>query len=434
MQFRVFCLATIILSVVATLRGDDPVPSNPPLRWFKGNLHTHSLWSDGNDFPEMISEWYRVRDYNFLAMSDHNTLAEGQKWMKADAILKRGDAETVNKYQARFGGGWVEQRGEGAELEVRLKPLEEYRALVEERGKFMLFQAEEVTDNAEGKPVHLNATNLAEVIKPLGGRTVVEAAAANVRAVDEQAKKKGREMMIHLNHPNFGYAFTAEELAEIVTERFFEVYNGHPGVNHKGDKVHAGVERIWDIALTLRIGEMRAPALYGIATDDSHEYHGKGGSRPGRGWVMVESRYLSPEHIIKGIKAGRFYASSGVTLKQFAFDQETQEFTLEIDGEEGVTYETEFIGTEVAADRKAGPVVDKEGKEVRTTRVYSSEIGKTLAKATGTTAKYKLKGNELYVRATVTANKPPADPSFEGQRAQAWLQPVGWEKHVESGK
>ena len=48
---------------------------------------------------------------------------------------------------------FVERRGEGEELEIRLKPLEEYRALVEERGKFMLFQAEEVTDNAEGKPV-----------------------------------------------------------------------------------------------------------------------------------------------------------------------------------------------------------------------------------------------------------------------------------------
>jgi hypothetical protein len=79
-------------------------------------------------------------------------------------------------------------------------------------------------------------------------------------------------------------------------------------------------------------------------------------------------------------------------------------------------------------------VVDKEGKEVRTTRIYSSEIGKTFSKVQGTTAKYKLKGNELYVRATVTANKPPVDPSFDGQRAQAWLQPVGWEKHVESGK
>ena len=28
-------------------------------RWFKGNTHTHSLWSDGNDFPEMIVDWYK---------------------------------------------------------------------------------------------------------------------------------------------------------------------------------------------------------------------------------------------------------------------------------------------------------------------------------------------------------------------------------------
>ena len=28
-------------------------------RWWKGNLHTHSLWSDGDDYPEMIADWYR---------------------------------------------------------------------------------------------------------------------------------------------------------------------------------------------------------------------------------------------------------------------------------------------------------------------------------------------------------------------------------------
>ncbi|MFO0064709.1 MAG: hypothetical protein ACK523_01980, partial [Pirellulaceae bacterium] len=38
---------------------NDAVPADPPARWWKGNLHTHSFWSDGNDFPEMISEWYR---------------------------------------------------------------------------------------------------------------------------------------------------------------------------------------------------------------------------------------------------------------------------------------------------------------------------------------------------------------------------------------
>ena len=35
-------------------------------RWYKGNLHTHSLWSDGNDFPEMICDWYKTHGLSFL--------------------------------------------------------------------------------------------------------------------------------------------------------------------------------------------------------------------------------------------------------------------------------------------------------------------------------------------------------------------------------
>ena len=50
-------------------------------RWWKGNLHTHSLWSDGDDYPEMIADWYRDNGYHFLAVSDHNVLAEGQRWI-----------------------------------------------------------------------------------------------------------------------------------------------------------------------------------------------------------------------------------------------------------------------------------------------------------------------------------------------------------------
>ena len=42
--------------------------------WFKGNLHTHSLWSDGDDYPEMIADWYKRSGYHFLAISDHNVL------------------------------------------------------------------------------------------------------------------------------------------------------------------------------------------------------------------------------------------------------------------------------------------------------------------------------------------------------------------------
>src|SRR6476646_6677446 len=50
--------------------------------WYKGNLHTHSYWSDGDEFPEMIMNWYKSHGYNFVALSDHNILAVGEKWIK----------------------------------------------------------------------------------------------------------------------------------------------------------------------------------------------------------------------------------------------------------------------------------------------------------------------------------------------------------------
>lgn len=417
----------------ATL-GDEAVPADPPLRWWRGNLHTHSLWSDGDDFPEMIGQWYRTHGYQFLALSDHNILAEGQKWMKHSAIVKRGGQDALAKYRARFGSEWVETRGapETDEFEIRLKPLSEYRTLLEERGRFLMIQSEEISDKSEGLPVHLNATNIQELIQPLGGTTVREAITANVRAVEDQAQRKGAEILIHLNHPNFGLAITAEDLAAVVAERYFEVYNGHPSVKHLGDEQHPSVERLWDIANTIRIGQLKSPPLFGLATDDSHEYHGEEGSHPGRGWVMVESRYLSPEHLIRAIKAGRFYASSGVELKSFGSDANTREYKLEIVPADGTEYTTQFIGTLESADTNSQPPDnDKEGKPIRTSRKYSGEVGKVLATVKGTTPSYKLTGREFYVRATVTSSRPVADPVFKGQLEQAWVQPVGWEGRVE---
>jgi len=426
-MMRYFTIALLLtVASAAFARADETIPAEPPLRWWKGNIHTHSLWSDGNDFPEMIAEWYRTHGYNFLALSDHNVLSDGQRWMKHDAIVSRNGKDALAKYRARFGGGWVETRGkEGTpEFEVRLKPLDEFRHLVEERGRFIMIQGEEISDRAQGKPVHMNATNIKEVIRPLGGETVREAIDNNLRAVQEQAQRTGREILPHLNHPNFGLAVTAEDLAAVVRERFFEVYNGHPGVKHQGDEHHPSVERLWDIANTIRLGEVKAEPLLGVATDDSHRYHGAPGSRPGRGWIMVRSRYLTPEHLIRAIKAGDFYASSGVTLSDVVFDRQQNVLRLEIEPDEGASYTTQFIGTLRDYDATSKPRLDKSGKPVASSRKYSSDVGRVLATAKGLTPEYRLTGAELYVRAVVTSSRHHPDPSYGHQHQQAWTQPV----------
>ncbi|MFO0954655.1 MAG: hypothetical protein U0835_26525 [Isosphaeraceae bacterium] len=405
----------------------DEVHAAPP-RWLKGNLHTHSLWSDGNDYPEMIVDWYVRHGYQFLALSDHNTLSQGPRWMSVKEANKRAKQDGFARYRKRFGEDWVETRTTNGDEQVRLKPLGEFRHLFERPSEFLLIQGEEITDRFEKKPIHMNASNVLELIKPQGGKSVVEVMTNDLKAVEEQARRLGRPILGHLNHPNFGYAITAEELAMVTKEKFFEVYNGHPDVHHVGDEAHAGVERMWDIINTLRIGEMHAAPVYGLATDDSHHYFGKAGSSTGRGWVMTRARFLTPESVINAMEAGDFYASSGVTLKEVRFSSGSKTLELEIEPQENARYTTRFVGTLRGYDPTRKPVTDREGKPLPVTQRYSDDVGKVLASVEGLKATYKLTGEELYVRAVVTSSLAPENPSFEGQKAQAWTQPVGWAK------
>ena len=378
-------------------------------RWFKGNTHTHSLWSDGNDLPEMIVDWYKKEGYDFLSLSDHNTLSRGQRWMPVKQVEKRrqkGDSGTVAKYLERFGEDWVELRGEPGSEEVRLKTLEEIRPRFENDGNFLLIEAEEITDKFRQYHIHINAINLGEVIKPQGGDSVVETMRNNLRAVKEQSERLNRPILTHLNHPNFHWSVTPQQLAEVVEEQFFEVYNGHPSINHLGDTDHPSDEAIWDMANTLRMLTHDAPPLFGVATDDSHYYHG-GNVSPGRGWVMVWAKELDANQLVKSMERGEFYASTGVVLDEVRYDQGSRKHLIEITPMEGVDFETQFIGT-----RRSTP----------------DTTGEVFTTVSGPTAEYQLSGDELYVRAVITSTREHPNPSYSDQKEQAWTQPIGWRK------
>ncbi len=391
-------------------------------RWWKGNLHTHSLWSDGDDFPEMIAAWYLEHDYNFLALSDHNILSSGLRWMPLVDIVKRADDQILERYTEKFGSDWVQTRPSSgaapqaeAAIEVRLKPLDEFRCLVEQSGKFIMIQAEEISDKVDGKPLHLNATNLHELIQPVGGATMREAMQNNLRTVLEQELNSGREILPHLNHPNFGYAVTAEDIGHVIQERFFEIYNGHPGVNQLGDAEHMSIERMWDVANAIRLTQLDALPLLGIATDDSHEYHGRPGARPGRGWVMVRAQYLTPEYLIRAMKQADFYASSGVVLEDVTYDAETKTISLVIPAVAGVQFTTEFVAT---------LKTNSEGDAQNNAFPSAEQIGQVVASSQSLTPSFTFTGREVYVRARVTSSAPHPDPSLENQRQQAWTQPI----------
>lgn len=423
-----FASAQLLGLVLAVFSASDLMAEEPEdgLHWFKGNLHTHTLWSDGNDFPEMAAKWYADHGYNFLALTDHNILSEGEKWVKYSLVESRGGKDVLKKYLAAYGEDWVESRGEPgtANHEIRLKTLEQFRPTVEKAGQFLMIKGEEISDRSQGKPVHMNATNLETLINPVGGETPRQAMENNLRAVQQQARRLGKPIMLHLNHPNFGYAITAEDIAAVLQERFFEVHNGHPGVNQLGDETHVSIERMWDIANTLRLSQLNGEVLYGIATDDTHNYHGRGGSRMGRGWVMVHAKDLEPDTLVNAMNRGDFYSSTGVTLDSTSYDEKKKTLHVQVKAEEGVKYRIDFIGTRVKYDRTVKPRKDKDGKDLAVTRQYSADVGATLKTVDGPVASYKVTGDEIYVRAVVHSDKPPVDPSIAGQMEQAWTQPI----------
>lgn len=390
--------------------------------WWKGNLHTHSLWSDGDDYPEMIAEWYKHQGYHFLAFSEHNVMTEGTRWLTITA--ERGGGGVLARYLRRFGHEWVELRTDNGTNQVRLKPLAEFRSRFEEPDRFLLIPAEEITDRHLTAPVHLNAVNLKEFIAPQGGSNVVDVLQANVNAVLAQRERTGQPMFPHINHPNFGWAITAEEILQIRGERFFEVYNGHPSVRNEGDEHHASTERMWDIILSWRLGVLNLPVMYGLAVDDGHHYdtYAVGRSNPGRGWVMVRAPQLTPESIIQALEAGDFYASSGVTLR--AMVRTGAAWRIEVAAEPGVTYRTRFIGTRRGFDRTNEPIRNVGGAPLRITHRYSDQVGEILAETDGPVAEYTLRGDELYVRAEVISTKPKLNPYRAEETEKAWLQPI----------
>jgi hypothetical protein len=393
----------------APAAGPLPVTAAPPQYW-KGNLHTHSLWSDGDDFPEMISDWYKRNGYQFLALTEHNVIAEGEKWVPADANPTR--AKALARYTARFGPRWVETKEADGKKLVRLKPLAEFRSLLEEPGKFLMIPAEEITHSYAKRPIHMNGVNLRDPVKPIDGRDAIETVSVNLRQVADQRARTGRMMIAFLNHPNFGWGVRAEEMLLVEELKYFEVFNGHPGVRNYGDEQHASTERVWDITLALRLGKHRLPVVYGLATDDAHRYHewGVGQVNPGRGWVMVKAPHLTAEAVVRGLEAGDFYASTGVVLDEVARDGDT--YRLAIRAEPGVTYRTQFVATM------------KDANPLPVTGDYSPEIGKVVAESADPTPSYKLTGNELYVRAKVTSSKPHPNPYAKGDVEVAWTQPV----------
>ncbi len=368
-------------------------------RWVKGNLHTHSYWSDGDEFPEVIVDWYKSNDYQFIALSDHNILAQDDKWkiIPEDFIYQKA----YRNYLENYGSDWVNHKTDSlGQILVKLKTYEEYKGRFEEDEIFLIIQSEEITDGFENNPIHMNVTNIQEKIIPQGGNSVLEVIQNNLDEVIRQREETNTSMIPHVNHPNYQYGVSLDDMIALRGERFFEIYNGHPAVHNQGDSSHVSTEKMWDL-INIAYIENDKPIMYGLATDDSHNYHVKGSqwSNAGRGWIMVQTDSLTPASLIAAMEKGQFYATTGVTLKKLQFDK--NKLSVEVMQETDIKYKISFIGC-------------RKGRS-------DPEVFMSMD---GTKADFELTDDILYVRCKITSSKLHSNPIEALVYELAWTQPV----------
>jgi len=400
LTMKIYSLIFVLLSLGSISFDSKDKQETPSKQWYKGNLHTHSYWSDGDDYPEMIMDWYKSHEYDFVVLSDHNTLAEGEKWK----LIPKSPSHEIGfqKYIEKYGDQVIYRKDSTGRIEVRLKTLAEYAPLFEKEGEFLIIQSQELTESFEKKPLHMNVTNIQKLIPAEGGTSVTQILQNSLDRVKAQRDSTGVHMFLHINHPNFVWSITPEDIIALDGERFFEVYNGHPQVNNYGDSLRPSMEVLWDKVQAAYLTDGK-PLIYGLAVDDAHNYHvyDQNSSNPGRGWVMVLAEDLSPSSLIEAMEKGDFYASTGVTLSAIDFDGGT--LNVEIEKKNGITYEIQFLGT-----KKSSPEVS----------------GVLLSKVRGTSGSYTLAADDLYVRAKIISSKLKENPYQTGDMEVAWTQPV----------
>jgi len=403
-------------------------------RWFRGNTHTHTLWSDGDDLPESVADWYKRHGYHFLVLSDHNILSRGERWkeLRADEALP-----VLKKAEKRWGKGHVKTRVADGKKQVRLMPLSEVRELLEEPGEFIMIEGIELTSNPSGFAVHSNPLNVSEHLEVhrKTNRSVVEDLTDHERVVHAHEEKTGNPVFWQVNHPNFKFSVTGEMLAGIEGLDGVEIMNSSSKCFNLGDGRRPSLERIWDIANTLRLKRDALPPIYGTATDDTHDYHigDYVMNSPGTSWVMVNAPELTPNAIAKAMQQGAFYSTTGVILRKLEFDSTRRTLTVVVDEKKGLNYRIEFIGTHKNASLKhedVEAIVDEKGLPHPVTANYVDErIGMSLKIIDGAKAVYRMTGDELYVRAVVHCDAPPyfKYDAYSDLVQKAWTQPVGWD-------
>ena len=280
---------------VSVLEPPPPVVADDPqATWLRGSTHVHSAPSGDSTTPTAdVEVWYEKHGYDFIVLTDHNRVTVSQT---SKLIVIPGIELTMNPASC-------EPPGDGT-----------CRIHVNGLG---------VTARPEGK-------------LDWPDRSQHERVALYTRAL-ETAKNLGTAI-VQINHPNWHWGMTPELLAELGKRgaKLVEIANSQFTKWNAGDQDHPSIEVEWDAVLSAGI------TMWGVASDDAHQYQADGGGKypAGGGWVVVKAR-RDAQAILDALTAGKFYSSTGVSLTRA--DVDNGELVIEVVSEPSRTYTITFI-------------------------------------------------------------------------------------------
>lgn len=237
--------------------------------FYKGNVHSHTVRSDGKLQPADMLRGYKERGYAFVAISDHERYFDSTEFDTDDFLV--------------------------------------YPAIE--------WAVEEPKDGYKGHHLH----------GLLGTRDMVAAAGDKRIAHDKYMDKYDwktpqtiqraidtlREAgnLVMYNHPIWS-RLELDDLLNVNGYFAVEIYNyGCVIEDGTGLSTH-----YWDMLLR------RGHKVFGLATDDNHNYHPYGSPLCDSfgGWIVVAARKLDRESIAEALAQGSFYSSSGPEIYEFS--------------------------------------------------------------------------------------------------------------------
>lgn len=446
---RQFLKTTSVLGVSTLVPGAVSAQSEAKeWQWYRGNLHTHTQWSDGTPLPEWAVAWYKERDYHFLCLSDHNTFQD--KALQFDAYCgackKPANMElfknetsrwkvvgkprwaqltqaSLDQTIAKFGADSIRSIKDGDLTYYRLKTFDELSKQFAEPGKFLLIPGFEQTGQSLDKlQVHMNFINVRSFFPYMSGKTAQETVDQTFAAGKKLFGDNAEPYMFTLNHPIWPYYdIDPEVLIKNTAIRFFELNNS--GLSYPKHAQGWTPEKYWDIVNAFRVSSGQQ-LLKATGTDDEHSYL----RETPRSWMVVRAKSLTWPALYDAMCTGDSYMSNGLNFGDIQFDRKTGTLYVKCNPIEGVKCRIEFFGTKKNFD-KSKTVVDvpKEGRApARKIGQWSPEIGRCLKKVEAQEGSYTLADDDLYVRARYTVVS--ALPQFQDKypvlaMPAAWTQP-----------